>query len=97
MLHACYATYTRWTIHTFLRVFLVVSLRIILLSAVVGVLFILYFNKHCFSSSAFRPVPLCNAGKLSLRIMLLDYLTIIVCSKVEYITFENHKDRKIKD
>ena len=92
MLHACYGTYTHWTIHKFLRVFLVVSLRIILLSVVVGVLFILCFNKSCFSSFAFKPVPLCNAAKFSLLIMLLDYLTVIVCSKVEYITIENHKD-----
>ena len=49
----------------FLRVFLVVSLKIILLSVVVGVLFILYFNKNCSSSFAlFKPVPLCNAEKL---------------------------------
>ena len=49
-----------------LRGFLVVSLRIILLSVVVGVLVLLYFNKNCFSSFAFKPVPLCNAAKLSL-------------------------------
>ena len=66
MLDACYATYTHWTIHKFLRVFVVVSSRIILLSVVVGVLFILYFNKNRFSSFAFKPVPLCNAAKLSL-------------------------------
>ena len=66
MLYACYITYTHWTIHKFLRVFLVVSLRIILLSVVVGVLFSLYFNKNCFSSFAFKPVPLCNEAKLSL-------------------------------
>ena len=66
MLNVCYATYTHLTIHKFLRVFLLVSLRIILLSVVVGVLFILYFSKNCFSSFAFKPVPLCNAVKLSL-------------------------------
>ena len=67
MLHACYATCTHWTIHKFLRVFLVVSLGIILLSVVVEVLFILYFNKNCFSLFAlFKPVPLGNAAKLSL-------------------------------
>ena len=69
MLNVCYATYTHLTIHKFLRVFLLVSLRIILLSVVVGVTLyfsILYFSKNCFSSFAFKPVPLCNAIKLSL-------------------------------
>ena len=64
MPRVCYAPYTHWIIHKYLRVFPAVSLKIILLSVVVGVLFILYFNKNCFSSFAFKPVLLCNAAKL---------------------------------
>ena len=90
MLHACYA------IHKFLRVFLCSFNKNNLVICCVWVLFLLYFNKNCFSSFAFKPVPLCNAAKLSLWIMLLYYLTIIVCSKVESLLLKITKTEKLK-
>ena len=43
----------------------------------------LYSNQFPFVIFVFKSVPVCN---------ILDYLTIIVCPKVEDVIVENHRD-----